>query len=307
MRVGVLGAGAMGCLFGGLLHRAGHDVTLVDVSVEQIRAINEHGLILERDGEVLRIPVPARFAGEVAVAPDLLIVFTKTLHSRAALESARGFIGPATTLLTLQNGLGNAEIMEHFVPREHVVQGITTFPADLVSAGRVHSLGPGQTKIMALDGRVTPRLEEICSALDGAGLSCEISPGAAAAIWEKVAFNAALNTLTAVTGLTVGPIADSPEARDLARRIAGEVVRVANRKGIEADLVAVLKTMEGALAAHRGHQPSMLQDMAAHRRTEVESLNGAVVREAGALGMEVPFTEALYLLVRTLESANATA
>ncbi len=302
MRIVVLGAGAMGCLFGGLLHRAGRDVTLIDVSARQIAAINEAGLHLERDGEVLIIPVRAAYAAHVGVAPELVVLFTKTIHSEAALESIRSLIDDDTVLLSLQNGLGNEEVMARFVPRDRIVQGVTTFPADLVAPGHVRSLGSGHSQIMGLDGLVTLRLELIRDVLDDAGLECEISPEVTTAIWEKAAFNCALNALTAVTGLRIGPIADSPEATDLARRVAEEVVDVANRKGIGARKEVVLATIAGALAEHREHQPSMLQDVLAGRRTEVGSLNGAVVREAAALGLSVPFTEALYLLVRTLES-----
>lgn len=306
MRIVVLGSGAMGCLFGGLLSEGGHGVTLVDVSGAQIDAINANGLLLERDGEAHRVRVAAARAADVAGVPDLIMVFTKTLHSEAALESARGFIGGDTILLSLQNGLGNEDIMARYVPFSRIVQGVTTFPADLVKPGHVRSNGVGHTRIMSLDGVVTPSLETIRGALDDAGLNCEISPEVAVAIWEKVAFNSALNTLTAVTGFRIGAVADSPEATDLARRVAEEVVEVANRKGIGARREVVLATIAEALAEHRGHQPSMLQDMIARRRTEVGSLNGAVVREAKAVGLEVPFTEALYLLVRTLESSFST-
>ncbi len=302
MRIVVLGAGAMGCLFGGLLHEAGNDVTLVDVNPAQIDAVNNDGLLLERDGEARRVRVAAARAADVTGTPDLVVLFTKTLHSRAALESARAFLGESTVLLSLQNGLGNEEIMGLFLPPARIVQGVTTFPADLVAPGHVRSLGHGHTQIMNLDGTVTPRLDEICRCLDGAGLQCVVSPEVVAAIWEKVAFNAALNTLTAVTRSPVGAIADSAEGTDLARRVAGEVVEVAQRKGIAARKDVVLATMAGALAGHREHQPSMLQDMIAGRPTEVDSLNGAVVREAEAMGLQVPFTEALYLLIRTLEA-----
>jgi 2-dehydropantoate 2-reductase len=305
MRIVVLGAGAMGCLFGGLLHHSGHEVTLVDVSPTQIEAINRDGLVLERDEGVLRIAIRAAYAREVDTVPDLLVVFTKTLHTAAALESAAGFIGDQTVVLTVQNGLGNAEVIEAFVPRGRIFQGVTTFPGDLVAPGHVRSLGSAYTKIMSADGVVTPRLEEVQRALDEAGLACEISADVAVFIWEKVAFNAALNALTAVTRLDVGPVGDAPEGRELAAQVVDEVISVAERKGIAARREAVTAAVAGAFAEHRGHKPSMLQDMLAGRITEVESLNGAVVREARALGMTVPTTETLYLLVRTLESAGA--
>lgn len=304
MRVIVLGAGAMGCLFGGLLHHSGHEVTLVDVSPAQIEAINRDGLILERNDGVLQVPVRAMYAREVETVPDLLIVFTKTLHTAAAMRSAAGFLGDETVVLTVQNGLGNAEVIEAFVPRRRIFQGVTTFPADLVAPAHVHSLGSGYTKIMSADGVVTLRLEQVRRALDEAGLRCEISAEVAVFIWEKVAFNAALNALTAVTRLEVGPVGDAPEGRELASRVVEEVIAVAERKGIAARREAVMAAVAGAFTEHRGHKPSMLQDVLAGRTTEVESLNGAVVREARALGMTVPATETLYLLVRTLESAG---
>jgi len=304
MRVVVLGAGAMGCLFGGLLHHSGHEITLVDVSPAQIEAINRDGLVLERDEGVLRLPVRARYARAVEAVPDLLVVFTKTLHTAAAMASAAAFLGDETVVLTVQNGLGNAEVIEAFVPRDRIFQGVTTFPADLVAPGRVRSLGSGYTKIMSADGVVTPRLEGVRRALDEAGLRCDISADVAVSIWEKVAFNAALNALTAVTRLDVGPVGDAQEGRELAARVVEEVISVAERKGIAARRETVMAAVTGAFAEHRGHKPSMLQDMLAGRPTEVESLNGAVVREAGLLGMTVPVTETLYLLVRVLESAG---
>jgi 2-dehydropantoate 2-reductase len=121
------------------------------------------------------------------------------------------------------------------------------------------------------------------------------------AIWEKLAFNAALNSLTAVTGLTVGGVATTTEGRELAHSIAKEVVMVANRKGIAASETAVLATVDSALRDHGDHLPSMLQDIRAGRKTEIEAINGAVVREAALLGIAVPTTLSLYRLVRMQE------
>jgi 2-dehydropantoate 2-reductase len=307
MRIVILGAGAMGCLFGGLLQAAGHRVTLVDVSPAQIDAINRDGLRIERDGVAIVVPIEAAYARDVTDAPETVIVFTKTIHTRQALESARPILGPETTLVSVQNGLGNKEIMEDFAPAGRIVVGVTTFPADLAAPGHVRTAGSGFVKIMAADGRRTPVLEAICEALDTAGLTCEISPEVETAIWEKVAFNAALNTVAAITGFNVGMMADSPEARQVAHQVAREVTAVANRRGVEADPQLVAETINSALGGHRDHKPSMLQDVLAGRRTEIDSLNGAVVKEAQRLGMEAPAAEVLYLLVKAKESAVSTA
>jgi 2-dehydropantoate 2-reductase len=305
MRVVVLGAGAMGCLFGGLLSRSGAEVTLVDVSEEHVAAINREGLLLERDGELLRISVPAAFAGDVGEPPELVVVFTKTLHTAAALESARSFLRPQTLILSLQNGLGNDEVIQRFVERRRIIQGVTTFPADLVAPGHVRSRGAGVTKIMWADAVSRDGLEQVRWALDRAGLNCSVSAEVAVDIWEKVAFNVAMNTLTAVLRLPVGPLGDSVEGRELAHRLAGEVVAVAQEKAIDVRLERVLATVDSALAGHREHKPSMLQDILAGRGTEIEALNGRVVHEAAAFGMPVPATEVLYLLVKALEAAPA--
>lgn len=303
MFAAIVGSGAMGCLFGGLLHERGHKVFLIDVWTDHIEAINSKGLTVEAGQDKKVIRVPAGFAHQVEGEPDLLIIFTKTFHTDRALESASRLIGEKTHILTLQNGLGNIETIEKFVPKERIIAGVTTFPGDLAGPGHVKTRGAGQTKIMSADGRITPVLEAVKKALDDAGFSCEISTGVFVSIWEKVAFNAALNTLAAVTRLTVDGLGITPEGRKLAFRIAGEVVGVANKKGIPASREAVISTIENAIAEHRGHMPSMLQDVLAHRKTEIEAICGSVVREAEILDTPVPATEVMYNLVRILDQS----
>jgi 2-dehydropantoate 2-reductase len=304
MYIVILGAGAMGCLFGGRLAEAGHRVVLVDVSPEHLEAINRLGLALETGEGARRIPIPACRAGEVEEPPELLVLFTKSIHTAQALGSARHLLGEDTRVLTLQNGLGNVEAVEAFVPRRRIVVGMTTWPSDLLGPGEVRSLGEGVTKILAADGQVTPTLERINHTIDQAGLRCAISTEVFAMIWEKLAFNAALNTLCAVTGLTVGEVGGTAEGRELARAIVREVVAVANRKGVAASETTVLATVEGAFRDHGDHLPSMLQDLRAGRKTEIEAISGAVVREASSLGIPVPATQSLYRLVRMLEQGR---
>lgn len=301
MYIVILGAGAMGCLFGGRLAEAGHKVVLVDVWPEHLETINRNGLMLETDAGIRKISVSGNRVEQVDHPPELMVVFTKSIHTLPALESAKHLLGPNTWVLTLQNGLGNVEAVETFVPRSRIAVGTTTWPSDLLGPGRVRSHGEGNTRILAADTRVTPELEKISNILDQAGLNCRISLEVFATIWEKLAFNAALNSLTAVTGLTVGGVEATTDGRELAHTIAKEVVMVANRKGITASEPAVLATVDSALRDHGDHLPSMLQDIRAGRKTEIEAINGAVVREAALLGIAVPTTLSLYRLVRMLE------
>jgi len=299
-----LGAGAMGCLYGGRLSEAGHKVVLVDVWPEHLEAINRDGLVLETAEGTRHIALSARRVEEVKQPPDLLMVFTKSIHTRQAVESGRHLFGAKTWVLTLQNGLGNVEAVEELVPRSRIIVGTSTCPSDLLGPGRVRSLGIGHTKIFTADERASSGLERVCEALQQAGLQCEMAPNIFAMIWEKLAFNAAVNSLTAATGLSMGGLGATAEGRELACAIAREVVAVANRKGIEARESVVFDTLTATMRDHGDHLTSMLQDLRAGRKTEVDAINGAVVREAQALGMSAPTTNTVYQLVRILEHAR---
>jgi 2-dehydropantoate 2-reductase len=299
----VLGAGAMGCLFGARLAESGQRVTLVDVRADQVDAINARGLIVDEHGKSRVVAVAASLPEKVTEPADLILLFTKAFHSDAALAGASRAIGPDTWILTLQNGLGHVEKIRKHVDAHRTVVGTTTVPSDMVGLAHVETRGSGSTKIMSVEGGVTDRLRALAAALTGAGIPCEVSERVWESIWEKLAFNAAMNSLTAVTGLTVGQVGRSPAGAALADRVATEVTAVAQRQGIDADLSAVRREIATAFREHVNHKPSMLQDVLAKRPTEIEHINGAVAREAMRLGMAVPSTEVLYQLVRLLEQA----
>jgi len=225
MKIAILGAGAMGSLFGGLLAEAGQAVTLIDINEAHLGAIREGGLRLETDtGERRVTSMKVGRPGEVTEAPDLLVVFTKTLHTTAALDGVRSLIGPMTQVLSLQNGLGNVEAIGAFVPKERTLIGVTTWPADLVGPGHVHSHGQGAIRLMSADGVQRPAVAEVVAALSAAGLRCEADATVWAAIWEKVAFNAALNSLCAVTGCSVDQLGAVDDGTSMAFAIVSEVV-----------------------------------------------------------------------------------
>lgn len=301
MNIAILGAGAMGSLFGGLLAESGQDVTLLDINDAHIQAIREHGLRLQTDAGDRRVTTIAACRPEQAVvAPDLLIVFTKTLHTAAALEGTADLIGPRTLVLTLQNGLGNVETISRFVPEQRVLIGMTTWPADIGGPGHVHSRGLGITRIMAADRQEGAEVRTVAEILSGAGLCCTADQTVWKAIWEKVAFNAALNSVCAVTGCTVDQLG-SPEGMAILSAVIGEVVAVARAEGIDADALRCRESVAYAVAHHIGHKPSMLQDMLAGRATEIGSINGAVAERAQLHGIAVPHTETLLTLVRLVE------
>ncbi|OLL32432.1 2-dehydropantoate 2-reductase [Burkholderia sp. SRS-W-2-2016] len=303
MEIAILGAGAMGSLFGGLLAEAGHRVTLVDIDDAHLDAIRREGLRLTTDaGSRMVGSLEGCRPEQATAAPELLIVFTKTMHTDAALASARALLGEHTAVLSLQNGLGNVERIARHVPRERVMAGMTTWPADKPGAGEVSSHGAGEIRLMSADGELHAHVQRTVDALNSAGLNSVADPNVWSAIWEKVAFNAALNSLCAMTQCTVGELTNLPEGEALALKIVAEVATVASANGIAFDQAHVIDNVRFALANHRAHRPSMLQDVLAGRKTEIDAINGAVVAAAHAKGVAVPTTECLLQLVRLVDA-----
>jgi 2-dehydropantoate 2-reductase len=306
MKVTILGAGAMGSLFGGLLAERGHEVELLDVNTAHIAKVKEQGLTLDTDRQGRRNVRVSIARPEAATSrPECLIVFTKTLHTTNALEAARGVLLPDTLVLTLQNGLGNVERLARVVAPERIAVGVTTVPSDMVGPGHVHSHGEGLIRMMMADGRHAERLTALAQALTEAGLSTTVDPTVQAAIWQKVAFNAALNSICAVANANVGDVGRAAGARALAHRIGTEVLAVAVADGVRVDDAGLHATLDHALDHHLAHKPSMLQDLLAGRPTEIDAINGEVLRAARRLGVPAPCTESLDALVRLREALAA--
>ncbi|SFO81338.1 ketopantoate reductase [Ralstonia sp. NFACC01] len=305
MKIAILGAGAMGSLFGGLLAEADQHVTLLDINDAHLHAIAAHGLRLETaTGDRHVRNLQALRPGDATDVPDLVIVFTKAMHTRTALASVRHLIGESTHVLTLQNGLGNVEALASLVRRARVFVGVTTWPADLAGPGHVRSHGSGVIRLMSADGERPPILARVVDALSAAGLNCQADDNVWGAVWEKVAFNAALNPLCTVLNQPVDAISAVEDGPALALTIVDEVLAVARASGINVDAAKVSDNVRHAIVAHRGHKPSMLQDVLAGRPTEIESINGAVVATARRHGVPVPHTETLMQLVRLVQAST---
>lgn len=276
-------------------------MTLIDVNPVQIDAIRKYGLRIVNDRGDRRIDIPTVTPEAVEGTFDLLLVFTKTLHTRAALSGIARAIGPQSYLFSLQNGLENKETLLEFAAPERVLIGVTTYPADLKEPGHVESHGEGVARFAAA-AFGEPPVPALVAAFEPSGLRLVYDPNVEAAIWEKVAFNAALNSVCAITRSTVGQVGADEGTRALVFSIVGEVCRTATASGIAVDHDHVKGMVEHALANHTHHKPSMLQDLLAGRVTEIETINGAVVRKALAARIETPVTSVVLNLVRHVQS-----
>lgn len=303
MEIAVLGAGAMGSVFGARLALGGADVTLLDVNDAHLEQIQTNGLEMYLDEGTRRVQMAAMRPEAYSGSPDVVLLFTKTFHTDAALASIAKVLENGS-VLTLQNGIGNAERVAAHVSADRVLMGMTMTPAEFLGPGRVASHGPAQTSMFSLNGEHSPLLTALVDAMKAGGIDAKADPNIQAAIWEKASFNCSMNALCALTDGTPGSIGVSEDGRKLASRVAAECIATAKAGGIDADLNKVEALMTHACAHHLYHDASMLQDRRAGRKTEIDALNGAVTRIAADLNVPVPINETLTALIRLTERSQ---
>ncbi|WP_298282202.1 2-dehydropantoate 2-reductase [Novosphingobium sp.] len=299
-KVVVVGAGAMGCLFAARLALGGQQVTVVDVSAQRLDLIGREGICLHDDAGEHVAKVGAALAADMAGPVDLVILMTKGMHSAAAIRSVAHLNDGRCLALTLQNGLGNVEVMAEVFGQDRILWGVTDFPADLEGPNAVASHGQGHIWLGGVNAAAHGHAEAVAAWLNAGDLNAAADANVQSAVWEKVAFNAALNALSTITGLPVGGL-DRPEGRRIATGVIDETIATAAALGITMDRERLMAKTDFALANHRTHKPSMLQDRLAGRPTEIESINGAIERFAAQQGVDVPTTRLLADLVRMVE------
>ena len=291
-----MGAGAMGSLFGAHLAAAGEDVLLVDVDPAVVAAIGAEGVRL--GDRAVDVPVTADPAGHAAV--DAVLVLVKTYDTAAAARLARSLVGPETTVATLQNGIGGADVLIEAFGPDRVLAGVTYQGATVLAPGSIRHHMHGETFLGDDIAAATPLAE----ALTRGGQASHALDPVAPRIWKKLTNNCMGNCTSALTGMSGGQMAGDEGILALQRAIATEAVAVAAALGHDLDLEDCVHTNTSILASSGDGRPSMLQDVQAGRRTEIETLNGAIVRHADALGIDVPVNRAMVALVRGWERTH---
>jgi len=231
-----------------------------------------------------------------------VLLFTKTYHAATAIASVRHLLKPRACVLSLQNGLGNGERILAAAPGTCIAIGSTTWPADATGPASVRTHGFGEVRFWSLDGADHPVLHELDATLSRAGLASRLDPDVKIAIWEKVIFNCAMNPVAALTNSTVGEVAACPDGPALAQAILAEGFAVARAAGMPVNEERVRATVAKAYREHTHHRPSMANDLAHARRTEIDAINGALVDVAREHGIAVPVNETLARLVRIVDS-----
>ena len=229
MKIAILGAGAMGSAIGALLHKAGHQATLIDVSRPAIEAVQSRALIIQNkagEQETVRIAITDQPVSVGVV--DLLLVFVKCYHTETAVKNALPIIGPDTTVLSLQNGWGNGPRIASIVGQERVVLGVCYHSATVLAPGHVLHAGQGKTFMGELNGSDSPRLQQIVKTFNDAGIVVEPSGQVLQEIWSKLALNVATLPTSSTVRVTADRLLGAPEMQDLMKELLREVVAVAN-------------------------------------------------------------------------------
>lgn len=302
MKIAILGAGALGGLIGARLAMRGHQVQLLMRNEASIGAITRNGLTVTIAGHTQTVAIPACVPAKAQAPVDLAILLTKTYQSDVALKAAKHLLAGKTAVLSLQNGIGNAERIAAHLPLSQVYVGISMMPADLVGPGQVSSQGNGHSRFYAADGVERQFARELGDLFNDADIACTVDPQIETAIWEKAAFNAASNAVLAITGTTPGALLRFPDAMQLTGNIARESVAVAKAAGVAVDQARIDAMLRMSSEKHPNHRPSMAQDILARRRTEVDAINGAFVSHAKLHGVSAPLNKVIWTLVRLAET-----
>lgn len=304
MKIAILGAGAMGSAIGALLHKAGHSVTLIEVSRSVIEAVQSRGLIIQNKAggqETVRVIITNQPAGIGVV--DLLLVFVKCYHTETAVRNALPTIGANTTVLSLQNGWGNGPRIASIVGTDRVVLGVCYHSATVLAPGHVLHAGQGKTFMGELDGSDSPRLEQVVATFNAAGIAVEPSGQVIREIWSKLALNVATLPTSASVRVTADHLLGTPEMQELMKDLLREVVAVANAQKIALDFDERWDAIAGLLTKLAPNtKGSMLQDVEARRQTEIDVMCGAIIEAGTRLNVPTPCNRAMVGLIKALEA-----
>ena len=301
MKIAVMGAGAVGCYFGGMLARAGHEVTLI-ARPAHVQAMRHHGLRMQTQTFDEWVPVQASTQANAVRGAESVLVCVKSSDSSHAAEAMAPYLDSTAAVYSLQNGVDNAERLQA-VLRRPVIPAVVYVATEMAGPGHVRHHGRGEL-VLAL----TPDSTKLVSALTAAGVPVQVSDNVAGALWAKLVLNCAYNAMSALSGLPYGPMLHNHNGLDVAASMTDtvrECQAVAHASGIVLP-DTLLQDVLGLAATMPAQMSSTAQDMARGKRSEIDHLNGFIVRQGEVLGLATPANRLLHTLVRLVEQRLQT-
>lgn len=303
MKITIVGPGAIGCLLAAFLSRSKEEIWILDHNKDRASRIAQEGISLEGlSGQWHCNPKVTTDIKDIGTA-DLLIICVKSYSTKEAINQAKALVGVNTEVLTLQNGIGNLEIIAEAVGAEKVIGGVTNLGATLLDTAKARHAGKGETIIGRIDAKTTAGMRSIREIFNKAGLEMRISRDIKSLIWSKLIINVGINALTAITRLNNGKLTELEGTRRIMREAVTEAIRIAKRKRIKLIYDDPLAKVEAVCEATSGNISSMLQDVLRKKRTEIDFINGVVLRLGQELSIPVPVNSMLVDLVKTIEAS----
>jgi 2-dehydropantoate 2-reductase len=303
LKFAIVGAGALGSAVGGVLTEAGHEVWLITRNQAHVDAINQRGLTLRTDGIDRNVTAQAATHAAPAGTVDCVVVLVKSAQTRQAMAAALSLLGPQTTVLSLQNGLGHGDILSEIVGRQRVLAGKSYCGGQIIAPGHVICGTRGKdTHMGELDGSISPRIMRIADAFNAAGLQTIVSDNIMGTIWDKLYINVATGALSGITRLAYGDLYQVPALRDCAVAAVTEAMAVAKACGVRTSITDPLQAWSKAGAGLPSNfKASVLQTLERGMRTEVDYINGAVVQLGLQHGVPTPVNTTLLACIKGIE------
>jgi len=309
MKIGVIGAGAMGSVIGGLLAKGGNAVTLIDVWKQAVDSINSSGLKIEdKTGTVETIRLRATDQPASVGVMDLVLVFVKCYHTEFAVRNTLPMIAPNTIVLSLQNGWGNGPRIAKIVGEEKLLLGVCYHSATVAGPGHVQHVGRGMTFVGELSGKMTERLARVAKTFNDAGIEVTTTPMVIKEIWSKLALNVCTLPTSALLRFCAPQLVQHEAMLNLMRELLREVIAVAKAQNIPLEFDERWEAITGLLKRCAPNaKSSMLQDVEKGRITEIDVINGAITEAGQRLGTPTPYSDAMVKLIKSLEGTFKSA
>lgn len=303
MKIVVVGPGAMGCLIAAFLSKSKEELWLLSRNGDNAARLGSSGISLEGASGTWQAKVKTTSKIQDIEKCDLIIICVKSFNTKQALDEIKPLISENTKILTLQNGLGNIETISEIAGEDKVIAGVTNEGATLIDTGKIRHAGRGETIIGTVNGKTPVEMRAIRELFNKVGLETKMSRDIKGLIWSKLIINVGINALSAITRLPNGKLIEYEGTKRILRDAVTEAARIAKRKRVKLIFEDPLAKVEAVCEATAGNLSSMLQDILRKKRTEVDFINGVIVRLGQELGISVPTNKLLLDLIKTIESS----
>lgn len=311
MKIVIVGPGAMGCLFAACLSKSvsalkqeKQDIWILDKNKERAQKIVKNGITVEGAGGKWSVKVKATCDLKEIGKADLVIITTKSYDTKSAIISVKSLIKDDCAVLTLQNGIGNVEIISEIIGAQNCIAGVTNLGATLIDETHIKHAGNGETIIGKIDGSIPVVMRTIRELFNKAKLETRISRDIKSILWSKLIINIGINALSAITRLHNGKLIEYEGTKRIMRDAVTEAVKISKRKRIKLAYDDPLAKVEAVCEATAENISSMLQDILRKKRTEIDFINGVILRLGKELGIAVPVNTILVDLIKTIEASH---